>query len=447
MKKKILLINPWIYDFAAYDLWINPIGLLYIASILRRNGYEIQFLDCLNYPPELRYGSHRKKQTKRQAGHGKFPREMIPKPHPLLGIPRNYSRYGITPETLLNELKKRPEPDLVFITSMMTYWYPGILDAIHLVKSLMPHVPVVLGGNYVTLCREHASSLGADVIVTGEGEKHLSSLLKTILGDELSYLPDRRHLDSYPYPSFDLLPFMDQVPLLTSRGCPYQCSYCASPLLNEDFRRRDPVRVVDEIVFWNTQFGIRHFSFYDDALLVHPDETAIPMLEEIIRRQLPCQFHCPNGLHLSEISNHMSRLMFQAGFTTIRFGFETSNIKRQREGGGKVTNEQLREAVSHLKRAGYQSRDIGIYLLCGLPGQEAEEVRESIDFVKSCGARPIITEYSPIPGTPLWESSVAASPYDLVQEPLFHNNSLLPCQWEKLTFAEYQQLKLLTRNA
>ena len=177
MKKKILLINPWIYDFAAYDLWINPIGLLYIASILRRNGYEIQFLDCLNYPPELRYGSHRKKQTKRQAGHGKFPREMIPKPHPLLGIPRNYSRYGITPETLLNELKKRPEPDLVFITSMMTYWYPGILDAIHLVKSLMPHVPVVLGGNYVTLCREHASSLGADVIVTGEGEKHLSSCL------------------------------------------------------------------------------------------------------------------------------------------------------------------------------------------------------------------------------------------------------------------------------
>jgi radical SAM superfamily enzyme YgiQ (UPF0313 family) len=193
--------------------------------------------------------------------------------------------------------------------------------------------------------------------------------------------------------------------------------------------------------------GITHFSFYDDALIINSEEFAIPMLQEIIKRKLSCSFHCPNGLHLREISYPLSKLMLQAGFKTIRFGFETSDQRRQMDTGGKATNEQLRQAVIHLKHAGYQSRDIGIYLLCGLPGQESREVQESIDYVKSCGARPMITEYSPIPGTSLWDASVETSPYDLAGEPLFHNNSLLPCRWEKLTYPMYQRLKLTSKNA
>jgi len=169
------------------------------------------------------------------------------------------------------------------------------------------------------------------------------------------------------------------------------------------------------------------------------------MLKEIINRQLSCQFHCPNGLHLNEITANMSRLMHRAGFSTIRFGFESSNITTQKDTGGKVNNEQLKIAVTYLKEAGFKSDDIGIYILCGLPGQEASEVFESIHYVFSCGARPIIAEYSPIPGTALWEQSVNACPLDLRGEPLFHNNSLLPCSNEKLTFEMYQELKMMTR--
>jgi hypothetical protein len=135
-----------------------------------------------------------------------------------------------------------------------------------------------------------------------------------------------------------------------------------------------------------------------------------------------------------------------AGFTTIRFGFESSNPMMQISTGGKVNNEQLHAAVRHLTDAGYKSEDIGIYILCGLPGQEAAEVRESIRYVQSCGARPIITEYSPIPGTTLWESAVNESHFDLQGEPLFHNNSLLPCRNEKLTFEMYKDLKMMTRG-
>jgi len=446
MKKNIVLINPWIYDFAAYDLWMKPIGLLYIASVLRRNGHHVQLIDCLNpFHPLLKMENNIKLFKRNNSGHGKLPKEKIPKPEPLRRINRNYNRYGITPNILIEELKSCNRPDLILVTSMMTYWYPGVFDVINIIKQMYQDIPIILGGIYVSLCPEHALSSGADFTVSGEGEKIIPAIIKDLFGIEPLFTPDPDNLDSLPYPAFDLLPVKEQFPVLTSRGCPYRCTYCASNLLNRNFRQRDPVKVVEEIDFWHRHYGVKHFSFYDDALLVNTEELAVPMLEEIIKRKLPCQYHCPNGLHLREITGKVSRLMYRAGFKTLRFGFESSNMTTQINTGGKVNNEQLETAVGHMMEAGYKSEDIGIYLLCGLPGQEAPEVLESIRYVQSCGARPIIAEYSPIPGTDLWESAVNTSQFDIKGEPLFHNNSLLPCQNEKLTFDMYQKLKLATR--
>jgi radical SAM superfamily enzyme YgiQ (UPF0313 family) len=172
---------------------------------------------------------------------------------------------------------------------------------------------------------------------------------------------------------------------------------------------------------------------------------AVPLLHDIIRRQLPVQFHCPNGLHLREITLNLSSLMYKAGFRTIRFGFETSDLTRQKITGGKVNNEEFREAVHHLKLAGYQPQDIGVYILCGLPGQSAEEVQKSIRFVRSSGARPFLVEYSPIPGSDLWNDAIASSAYPIDTEPLFHNNTLLPCKSASLTDQTYHNLKLMTK--
>jgi radical SAM superfamily enzyme YgiQ (UPF0313 family) len=445
MKKNILLVNPWIYDFAAYDFWFKPLGLLYIASLLRHNGYHVNLIDCVNpFHPLLKEEPKIKWPLKRSSGRGRFPKEAISKPPQLRGIQRIYGRYGITPRIFHEELNSLKEPDVIFVTSMMTYWYPGVFEVIRILKERFPGVPVALGGNYVTLCPDHAVLSGADFTIPGEGEG-IAELLKDLF-DDVFLFPDAGDLDAFPYPAFDLLPYFDQVAILTSKGCPYRCTYCASHLLNRDFTRRDPVKVVDEITFWNRHFGIRHFSFFDDALLVDAEKGAIPMLEEIIRRQLDCEFHCPNGLHLSEITGNLSRLMRAAGFKTIRFGFESSDPVRQIDTGGKVNNDHLKNAIRHLKGAGYRAQEIGIYVLCGLPGQEASEVSETIRYVQECGARPFISEYSPIPNTMLWEASITMSPFDLRGEPLFHNNSLLPCRSEKLSFEMYQELKLMTKN-
>jgi len=446
MKKNILLINPWIYDFAAYDFWIKPLGLLYIASFLRKNGFNVRFIDCLNpYHPLSKKETNNKLPKRYGSGHGRYRKETICKPHPLRNIKRRYNRYGITPDIFFKELNLSGRPDLILVTSMMSYWYPGVFDVIKIARQTFPGTPIALGGIYVTMCPEHALKSGADYTIPGEGERHIPTLLREIFGVDTIFKPDLQNLDTLPYPAFDLLPVIDQISILTSRGCPFKCTYCASHILYDNFKQRDPIKVVDEISFWNKNFGINHFSFYDDALLVNHEEMAIPMLKEIIKRQLSCHFHCPNGLHLSKISRALSKLMHNAGFRTIRFGFESSNIITQKRTGRKVNNEQLKTAVTYLKEAGYTSKEIGIYLLCGLPGQEVSEVKDSIRFVKSCGARPIISEYSPIPGTALWELSAGVSPFDLEGEPLFHNNSLLPCRSDKLTFKMYQELKMMTR--
>jgi radical SAM superfamily enzyme YgiQ (UPF0313 family) len=447
MMTKVLLINPWIYDFSAYDFWSKPIGLLYLASLLRMNGADVFFMDCLD-PHAVDFHSERQSlmPKRKSTGEGTYLRQIIPKPDSLKGFPRNFYCYGITPHHFLKSLKSMPAPDIVMLTSMMTYWYPAVFATVRLVHQIFQGVPVVLGGNYVTLCPEHASRSGAEFILAGPAELTIPMLMKNLYNQDMGFLPDDKNLDSYPYPAFDLICHPDQVPIMASRGCPYHCSYCASHLINDRFQRRDPIRVADEIEHWHTRLDTRHFSFYDDALFIDPDEMAIPLLKELIRRNLPIGFHCPNGLHLQDITPELGNLMFKAGFKTIRFGFETSDGLRQTSTGGKVDNQELIDAVVHLTRAGYRNDEIGVYLLCGLPGQLAEEVMESIRFVRSCGARPIIAEYSPIPGTGLWKEALDSSPYPIALEPLFQNNSLLPCRNDSLTYETYQVLKLMCRT-
>ena len=446
MNKTIILINSWIHDFAAFDYWIKPLGLLYIGSFLRKNGYHVEFIDCLDpWNPQMIKALWPRTPRRFADGQGKYFRETIVKPAALKSIPKKYHRYGLAPHILSTMLLNLPHPEMIMITSMMTYWYPGVFETISIVKETLPGVPVVLGGNYATLCPQHAARSGADFVLSGNGEAAIVALMKAEFNVDLPFPADPGNLDSCPYPAYDLVHHPDQLPIMTSRGCPFTCTYCASGILNPSFLRRDPDQVFAELEFWHQSLHVQNFSLYDDAFLVQPLQMAIPLLKEIIKHHLPWQFHCPNGLHLREVDDEIAMLMFKAGFKTIRFGFETADRNRQRETGGKVTNSDLQRAVQCLLKAGYRQDEIGIYLLCGLPQQTATEVRETILFVKSCGAKPILAEYSPIPGTALWDAAVQVSPFNIKAEPLYHNNTLLPCQGDSFTEEMYQSLKSLTR--
>ena len=111
----------------------------------------------------------------------------------------------------------------------------------------------------------------------------------------------------------------------------------------------------------------------------------------------------------------------------------------------KLSEGEFESAVRSLQIAGFGRRDIGAYILLGLPGQSAESVRDTVLFAQRAGAMPYLAEYSPIPHTPLWEEAVACSDYDLASEPLFHNNSLLPC-WGDEQRSRVPQMKEMVRR-
>jgi len=425
----ILLINPWITDFAAYNFWIKPHGLLSIASFLKNNGFKIAFVDCLDSTVK-----------RNKYGDGKFRKIEIEKPPPFKSVPRKYSQYGIPEDIFRDKLSNIEKPDLVGITSGMTYWYPGVFKVIKIVKESFKKVPILLGGIYATLCRDHAVKYsGADYVIRGRGELELSKIISKLLNIELQ--TPVSELRNEIYPAFNLYPQLDYVSIMTSRGCPYHCSYCASPVISGEFKRRDPLRVVEEIGYWTSHYRVNNIAFYDDALLVNPLEHIIRILKELRKRDIKCNFHSPNGLHVKEISMELADLLYKCQFKTLRLGLETSNEKTQAETGGKVDNRSFAEAVRNLKGAGYSGNEIGVYIMAGLPGQRVGEAEESIAFVKEKKAKPILVEYSPIPETPLFEKAMKMSEFDLENEPLFHNNSIFPCQWEGFTLANFRKLK------
>ncbi|UCF73931.1 MAG: radical SAM protein [Deltaproteobacteria bacterium] len=447
MKPTLILINPWIYDFAAYDLWAKPLGLLYLASQLRTMGFKVHLIDCLDvYNPHMKQMGYRKKPVRRQYGTGKFWKQTVPAPHQLSTIQRPYSRYGMDPRIFIKELKTVERPAAILVTSLMTYWYPGVFEAIRLVKDIHPDTPVILGGIYATLCPGHARKYShADLVISSSGQcqpGELRQVLKKLIPDFHS----KENLEPLsPYPAFDLLTRIDYVCLLSSSGCPFRCPYCASHFLSPHFLKRDPLELFEEVLFWHKKYNVQDFAFYDDALLVDAGTHIGVFLEEVLKNNLALRFHCPNGLHITYIDRDTADLLYKAGFKMIRLGLETSHAKLDRELGKKFSEGEFERSVIHLKKAGFPPCHIGAYVLMGLPGQTHDQVAETITYVGKVGALPYLSEYSPIPHTETWKQAITVSRFDLGSEPLFHNNTIFPC-WNEDAFRRVSTLKKMAQD-
>jgi len=406
MRPRALLINPWIYDFAAYNLWVRPLGLLMVAEYLSAYDVDLFFIDCTDAFKTRRDGT------------GKFIKELVEKPEILKGVPRLYKRYGISVDEFLEKVRAAMPVDAVLITSIMSYWYPGIQKAIQVIRDVSVNVPIILGGIYVTLHHDHASRhSGADFIYTATVDDKLHFVLDTF---GLRLKKRRRPIPYYKLNLYDRYPF---APLLTGVGCPFNCSYCASRLLADTYQKRPPGDVVKEIIELHNA-GVRDFAFYDDALLVDSDNHTKPMLRSIVEAGLDVRFHTPNGLHARFLDEELAGLMKATTFTSIRLSLETVNDERQKDTGGKVNNEDVERALELLTQRGFAKKDIGVYLMYGLPGQDLEEVKEGIRFLKRLGVRINLTEFSPIKGTQSWNELLDRGIICEDLDPLLTNNTV-----------------------
>lgn len=439
-----MLVNPWIVDFTAYDLWIKPLGLLYIASVLKKlDVADLYFINCLDESHPLIPEKFRKK---REDGTAKFYSVETEKPEVIKGIPKKFKIFGIPVKAFDEELEKIGKVDGVFITSFMTYWYPGVQIAVERIRKRFGSVPVILGGIYPTLIPEHAKEKsGADFIVIGEGENQIGKLLEEIFSTKIEF-ENFDDINSYPFPLFSLLNDKESLPFITSRGCPFRCSYCASFIVSGRFRERSVGNCLEELIFIKNNFETKHIAFYDDALLLNSEKRIKPLLRKIIEESINFYFHTPNGLHIQEIDEELAILMKRANFKTIRLSLESVKSKFLIETRSEHKIGDLKKVVGYFEKAGYRASDIEVYILAGLPFQEPEEVEESIRYAGECGVRVRLAYFSPIPKTEEWKKMIEIGLLKENSDPLLQNKILFPYLWSKITPEKLEYLKKIQRE-
>jgi len=415
----ILLINPWIADFAAYNLWAEPLGLFYIAAVLKSAGGSLFYIDCLE-------NGEKTPLSLKPNGCSKYRRRVVDSPAPLKDIRRSYAIYGMDDDEFARRLSGVPRPDAVLVTSHMTYWYPGVFRTIEVLRTRFgPDLPIILGGIYATLCTAHATQKsGATRVYSGPGIRDLLPMIEGMTAKRFITHPAFDGPCSTTWPLHELGPKRRFFCVLTSRGCPFSCTYCASPLLYGEFSMRMPGSVAGEVQTYAGLLEARNVAFYDDALLVNATDHILPILRSLEESCAGLRFHLPNGIHARFINGEVASVFRRSGVETIRIGLETSDPSLQKRTGSKTTNDEYIRAVASFRNTGYERSAVGTYVIAGIPGQTAREVERSIRFVHKAGAAPYLSCFSPIPHTPIWREAVKSSRFPVDEEPLFHNNSL-----------------------
>lgn len=420
MKPRVLLVNPPIYDFAAYDFWIRPYGLLSVAGRLRGQ-VDFRLFDYM----DRRSGEDAGPSDR--WGRGRFSSERIASPGPLARIPRYFRRFGLSRQRFTRWLSEQGPFDYALIQTMMTYWYPGVAEVIEDLRKFRPEARIVLGGNYAILCRDHARSLGADFVIDGIDVQPLWSFMQMTADPEQGAL-------------WEVYGRLDTGVLKLTDGCPFQCSYCSVPRVYGRFRARPIERSLAELELLISR-GARNVAFYDDALLFDAEHVLAPFLQEVLRRGVRVNLHTPNALNARFLTADLADLMVWAGFKTFYIGFESASRQWQQGTGGKVSSEELATAVECLLAAGVDPMDVTAYQILGHPAGDTQELEASMRFVHSLGIRGMLADFAPIPGTPDGE---ACRRWVDLDEPLMHNKTAFPII--RLGFDEVNRLKDLQRK-
>jgi radical SAM superfamily enzyme YgiQ (UPF0313 family) len=277
----------------------------------------------------------------------------------------------------------------------MTYNYEGVVLANSLLKEKYSS-PIILGGIYPTLCREHAKKYGkADIVWPGEINNDFIMMLDKICSVRI----DMKHGSYYDEltPDYSMYKQLESAAVKFTKGCPFSCSYCAIKNFTPDYYQRNPENIIRELDGYKSR-GIKHIAFYDDALL-YKNYFIKGVLKEIIKKGYNFELHTPNGLHAAYIDEETAELMKKSGFKNIRISIESTDYNIQKTTGNKVDNSIFKEALGRLKKAGFENDDIGVYTLAGLPGQTYESVMKDVEYIKNMGLKVKMSNYSPIPGT------------------------------------------------
>jgi radical SAM superfamily enzyme YgiQ (UPF0313 family) len=417
---KILLIQPPVRDFYQTSIRTQPIGLAYLAASLKKEGHEVEILDCqtetkksIPIPVELSY---------------------LKDFYPLndqspFRLYSGYYHFGMGWE----EIRKRVEDsraDVFGISSSFTPYLREALEIARIIKEWDRRKIVVMGGAHVSCDPEGVlQSPSVDYVVLGEGEGRFPLLLEEIgkgkvenIGNidgighrkdgEIRITPHRNFiedLDLLPQPSRELLDLdryrmrkKRSTMIITSRGCPHGCAYCSAHLvMGASFRTRTPEAVLREMTECQKQYGIEVFDIEDDNF-TFDRERAKRLMSLMIKTfgEGKIELSAMNGISFASLDREVLRLMKRAGFGTINLSYVSTDPS---------TKERMRrpKSTTEFGRILEQAAQIGLhviaYAILGMPGQTIAEMVDTLVYLM--GKKVLIgpSIYYPTPGTSLFE--------------------------------------------
>ena len=386
---KLLLVRPPRRDPSDAGLSVPPLGLAYIAAVARDGGHDVEIIDA--YALDMSWAE--------------FEAQIRSRRPDVLGL------------------------------SAMTPVADVAARAVNLARAHAGRI--VLGGPHPTAVGERifAEMPGLDATVEGEGEGVILPLLDFFASGANGPPPPGVRVrgapfvaapapnpGSIPLPARDLLPnhayrylFATRrgfATMISSRGCPFRCSFCDKSVGGSRWRARTPADVVDEMVHLQQDLGVGFINFYDDNFTLNRTRV-MAICEEIIRRGLDIEWKCEG--RVDSVDAELLKAMRTAGCRVVAYGVESANPETLALLRKDITVDQSVEAFALTREAGLRSL---AYMILGAPGEDRDAVQESIDFCRDIQADYVqFSTLSAMPGTPLFshprgEQSSVTNPLD-----------------------------------
>ena len=311
------------------------------------------------------------------------------------------------------------KPDLVGI-SMITLEHKNTYQMISNIKQVLPNTKIVVGGHHVTILKDRVLQEcdEIDLGVVADGERTIRDLCEDSLpyegikglifrkNGEITFTGERppvENLDEYSFPKyekFSLEKYSRQIPVHSSRGCVFQCTFCPNKLLGRKYRTKSAHHFVDEIEYWYKK-GYRQFAIDDDNFTLNKKKV-YEICDEIGRRGLKNLFiRCSNGIRADKVDRPLLQRMKEIGVREVGFGVDGGNNQVLNHLKKGETIETIEEAIRIACELGL---DVKLFILVGTPHEKSTDIEDSIRLARKYPvARVNFNNPIPYPGTELFD--------------------------------------------
>jgi anaerobic magnesium-protoporphyrin IX monomethyl ester cyclase len=425
---KVVLIRPHMliprYSFTG--LTVPPLGLAYVAAALRQKGHDVALIDSVGEAVEQHVPRH-----------------------------GDYILHGLTTKQILALIPE--DVEYIGVSCMFSHEFPVYRDLIQAVKTRFPDAAIVAGGEHVTALPEETfrQCPGLDIAVLGEGEEtildvvaggrsdsaleHVAGIVWRDEGGALRANPRRervRDIDSFPMPAWDLVPLRNywkygmglgvdrgrSMPMLATRGCPYRCTFCSSPLAwTTRWLARNPAAVVAEMKFYMEKYGAVNFDFYDLTAIVKRD-WILEFCRGILDGKLSFSYQLPSGTRSEAIDSEVARLLYASGCRNMTYAPESGSPETLARIKKRVKLDSVIGSMRACRNAGLS---IKANIIVGFPGDAPTDLWKTYLFILRMAVTGVqdvtIQPFSAYPGSELFERLRQDKKIDVLDDDYFYS--------------------------